>query len=108
MRVKQTNKGECMNTVTACEYLLKELMDLQGYETLEEAQEYYDENYRGEYASLADCAEDFLNETGGLEGVADWLKAHIDYEGIGKDWEIGGDIFTIELGYRKVHVFSNV
>ncbi len=32
---------------------------------------------------------------------------YIDYEKMGRDLELGGDIFTIETGYREVHIFWN-
>jgi len=30
---------------------------------------------------------------------------YIDYERMGRDVELGGDIFTIETGYQEVHIF---
>jgi hypothetical protein len=39
--------------------------------------------------------------------VHESLAFYIDYEKMGRDLELGGDIFTIEAGYREVHIFWN-
>lgn len=79
-------------------------MNIQGEES---AIEYIEENYRGEYETLGDYADEYLTDTGGLENVPDFLLWYINFEAFGRDLEIGGDIFTIEEGYRKIHVFFN-
>ncbi len=40
-------------------------------------------------------------------GWHNWLSLvySIDYEKMGRDMELSGDIFTIETGYREVHTF---
>ncbi|MBN4078634.1 antirestriction protein ArdA [Gammaproteobacteria bacterium AH-315-C21] len=30
---------------------------------------------------------------------------YIDYERMGRDMEMSGDIFTVETGYKQVHIF---
>jgi antirestriction protein len=35
------------------------------------------------------------------------LAYYIDYEAMGRDLELGGDVFTIEIGYQEVHIFWN-
>jgi hypothetical protein len=32
---------------------------------------------------------------------------YIDYDGYGRDEDINGSIFTVELTFGEVHVFSN-
>lgn len=54
------------------------------------------ENYRGQYDSWADFAEQFTEETDGLSGVPDHLKAYIDFERMGRDWRISGDFHYVE------------
>jgi antirestriction protein len=50
------------------------------------------EAYCGKYDTEADWAEQFLNDTGGLEGVPEHLKNYIDFESYGRDARIGGDM----------------
>ena len=87
--------------------LLEELMELQGYETIQEAEEYYDDNYRGEFESLADYAEQWIEQCGDMESMPKYLQGYIDYDSFGRDCELGGDIFTIDGGYKELHVFRN-
>lgn len=48
--------------------------------------------YCGKYDSEADWAEQFLDDTGGLEGVPEHLRNYIDYEAFGRDARLGGDM----------------
>jgi antirestriction protein len=77
-----------------------------GLEHLEEAKRLMDEEYSGEWNSLADWAEDFLDETGQLESIPESLRYYLDFEKYAADCELSGDIFTIEVD-GKVHVFWN-
>ena len=61
-----------------------------------------DESYSGVYTSLADYAEELTSET---TEIPDNLTYYIDYERMGRDMELGGDIFTIETAHDEVHVF---
>ena len=74
---------------------------------LDEAIKYMDEAYRGAWDSLLDYVENFVDDIYGheLKNLPEILRYHIDYEGIARDFELSGDIFTIELD-RKVHVFD--
>lgn len=69
---------------------------------LDEAQQGI-ENYIGTYASLADYAEEVMEG----ETIPERIAPYIDYERMAKDWEMNGDIFTIEPSYDKVMVFAN-
>jgi len=62
------------------------------------------QNYCGCYASLADYAEELTEET---TQIPEHLALYIDYEKMGRDMELGGDVFTIETGYQEVHIFWN-
>jgi antirestriction protein len=55
----------------------------------------------GTYASLADYAESTMD---GVEIPAS-VAPYVDYEGMGRDMEMNGDIFTIELGFDEVLIF---
>ncbi|PQA87681.1 antirestriction protein ArdA [Hyphococcus luteus] len=61
------------------------------------------EDYAGEYKSLEDFAYDFTEQTGVT--IPDSLALYIDYEAMGRDIELNGDVFTIETGFEEVHIF---
>ncbi len=75
---------------------------------LEEACRYIEDGYRGEDENLADYVEQLLDDCYGdiLKGLPDFIRYHIDFDGIAQDMEMNGDIFTIEIG-RHVHVFDS-
>ena len=70
---------------------------------LDEAKRFAEENYQGCYKSLEDYAETFTEETGA--DIPEHLAPYIDYAKMGRDWELSGDIFTLETGFEEVHVF---
>ena len=61
------------------------------------------EDYSGEHDSLADFAEELHRETGSEIPTA--LEHYIDWEAMGKDMELNGDVFTLEINFPKVHIF---
>ena len=69
---------------------------------LEDARKALEENYNGCYSSLADYAEEL---TADASKVPEHLAYYIDYDRMGRDMEMSGDIFTVETGYQEVHVF---
>jgi antirestriction protein len=73
-------------------------------DNIEDAQKAIEENYSGCYASLADYAEELTEDTA---QIPEHLVYYIDYEKMGRDMELSGDIFTIETGYHEVHIFWN-
>lgn len=46
---------------------------------------YLEENYRGVWDSLEDYAQEQAQDCGDMENVPDWLKYHIDWEGVVRD-----------------------
>jgi len=72
--------------------------------SLDDAKKAVDDNYSGCYKSLADYAEELTDNTA---EVPEHLQFYIDYEKMGRDMELGGDVFTIETGYEEVHIFWN-
>ena len=71
---------------------------------LEDARKAAEENYCGCYKSLADYAEELTEET---TQIPENLSFYIDYERMGRDMELNGDIYTIETGFEAVHIFWN-
>ena len=69
---------------------------------LKDAKKAIEDNYSGCYKSLADYAEELTEQTA---EVPENLAFYIDYERMGRDMELGGDVYTIETGYEEVHVF---
>jgi antirestriction protein len=74
-----------------------------GVENIDDAVEAMEENYQGGYDSLADWAEQFAKDTG---ASMDKYESYIDWERVGNDADMSGDVFTIEVD-GKVHVFSS-
>lgn len=71
---------------------------------LDEARRAKEESYYGVYESVADYAEEL---TAGTCEIPEHLSWYIDYERMGRDMEMSGDIFTIETAYNEVHIFGN-
>jgi hypothetical protein len=72
------------------------------YSDIEEARKAIEESYWGCHTSVADYAQELTEDTG---NIPSHLEMYIDYERMGRDMELGGDIFTIETGYQEVHIF---
>lgn len=72
------------------------------FSDLDDARKALEEGYAGEYKTLADFAEEI---TEGTTDIPDNLSYYIDYERMGRDMEMSGDIFTIETAHEEVHVF---
>lgn len=72
---------------------------------LNEAKNALEDKYSGEYDSLADYAEE-LSE-GSVGDIPDNIARYIDYESMGRDMELGGDVFTLTTNDGKVHIFWN-
>jgi len=79
-----------------------------GIRHVEEALRYLEDGYSGEFESLTEYAEQFIDDcySDVLKDLPDFIRCHIDYEGIGRDMELSGDIFTIQQD-GMVHVFQS-
>jgi len=77
---------------------------LSYYSDIDEARKAIEESYCGCHASVADYAQELTEDT---SDIPKHLEMYIDYERMGRDMELSGDIFTIEVGYREVHIFWN-
>lgn len=70
--------------------------------SIDDARKAIEENYSGCYKSLADYAEELTED---ISQIPESLAYYIDYERMGRDMELSGDIYTIETAYDEVHVF---
>ncbi len=75
--------------------------------SVNEARRYMEEGYQGEFDSLTDYAQELVEEcySDVLKELPDFIRYHIDYDGIARDMELSGDVFTLECE-GKVHVFN--
>lgn len=73
---------------------------------LDETKEYFEEHYAGAFKSLEDWAYEFAMDTQGKDSLGSYAS-YIDWERVGRDAEIGGDVFTIDTDDGKTHVFWN-
>jgi antirestriction protein len=71
---------------------------------LDEAIQVLDDNYQGEWDSLEAWTEDYLEQTGQLAALPSQLRTYFDYATFGRDCEMNGDLFTVDVGGRT-HVF---
>lgn len=71
---------------------------------MEQAESTLEDCYHGQFASLADYMEELTTES---VTIPDALRYYVDWEGMARDAEMGGDLFTIETAHGEVHVFSN-
>jgi antirestriction protein len=69
---------------------------------IDAAERALDDQYRGVFSSLAECFEDLTEET---TIIPEALRNYIDYEAMGRDAEMNGEVFTIETAHDQVHVF---
>ena len=68
----------------------------------EEAREAVEDRYYGQFASLADYMQETTEET---TSIPEPLRYYIDWQAMGRDAEMGGDVFTIQTASDEVHVF---
>ncbi|MBK8270699.1 MAG: antirestriction protein ArdA [Planctomycetes bacterium] len=68
-----------------------------GAGNVDEARRYMEEAYRGSFGSLADYAAELIEDcySDAIKTLPEFIRYHIDYDGIGSDMELSGDIFTV-------------
>jgi antirestriction protein len=76
-----------------------------GLRDLDTAEDAMKEHYQGVYDDLADWAYQFAMDTQGEDALGPYAS-YIDWERVGRDAELGGDVFTLEHDGRT-HVFWN-
>jgi len=77
-----------------------------GTTCINEAMRYMEQGYCGEFDSLTDYAQQFIDDcyADALRELPEFIRWHIDYEGIGRDMKLSGDVFSLECD-GKVYVF---
>jgi antirestriction protein len=78
----------------------------QAYD-LEQSKDRLENNYYGCFESYGDFAAEFLDNTGDLSGVPDFVRNYFDFEQYGSDLVSEGGFDCIQLGSRSLHIFSN-
>jgi len=78
-----------------------------GLAGMDEAKQYMDEGYLGEFSSLADYAQELIDDLYSdlIRAIPEFIRYHIDYDGIAHDLELGGHIFTVVCN-GMLHVFD--
>ncbi len=77
------------------------------YDIDESSLDDFREQYQGCYDSLADYAQQWCEDTGSIpRDLPTWLSSNIDWNGVGREFEIDGDIWT-HNGEHGLHVFDN-
>ena len=61
------------------------------------------EDYAGEYRNLEEFAAE-LTEQSGVK-IPGTIAHYVDYEAMGRDMELNGDVYAIETGFEETHVF---
>jgi antirestriction protein len=62
------------------------------------------ENYMGCYSSIADYAQEI---TESCTEIPEHLQFYIDYERMGRDMDMSGDIVAMQTRFDEVHIFLN-
>jgi antirestriction protein len=70
---------------------------------LAEAREACEDRYLGTFESVADYMTEF---TGECMTIPERLRFYIDWEAMGRDAELSGDVFTIQTAHDEVHIFN--
>ncbi len=79
--------------------------EVHGYAgNVEDAQRMLEEQHQGSWGSLAEWAENFMEDSGQLQGLPENLRGYFDFGAFGRDAELGGDIVTFAVD-GDIHVF---
>lgn len=67
------------------------LIEAMEDEKATDPKDFVSDKYRGKADSWADFAQEFTEETNDMSELPKWVQGHIDWESIGRDFELGGD-----------------
>lgn len=74
-------------------------------DNLEDVKRALEDCYIGQYASVADYAQEITEE---CTEIPEHLQYYIDYERMARDMELNGDIIDIELRFEEHHLFFHL
>jgi len=60
--------------------------------------------YHGEYNSVEDFAEEFFDSTGQIDTIPEFVRYHVDWEGVWRDME---GFIEVNAGNGNVYIFRN-
>lgn len=109
----RVGENESFEAIAATVALIEEhgkaaaaFLENQGYgEVNEAAKEAFEEAYIGCYDSVTDYAEEYTRE---CHEIPSFLEYYVDWEKLGRDLELNGDIWSHEAGYHEVYIFRNI
>lgn len=87
--------------------VVTDVVDHYGASYLDEAREAITDRYFGHYDSEEAYAEETCAEGYDLDKLPDFIRHHIDFAGIARDFRLSGDVFFIEAKTGGIHVFNN-
>lgn len=67
----------------------------------------FQEAFAGEFETLEEWAESFLDDTGFFDGMPEHVRPYFNVEAWARDAKLGGDIWTAPASPYGVHVFWN-
>jgi antirestriction protein len=69
----------------------------------------FEDVYRGEFDSLGDYVQDYFEQCGDWKEEGDWFhpSRYVDWDRMGHDLDLSGDIFTVDAPGGKVWVYDN-
>jgi antirestriction protein len=74
----------------------------------DDAEDFVDDRYRGEYDTWKDFAREFTEEVNDISAVPEWLQGHIDWDSVARDFQCGGDLSAYRDGeYGSLYFFWN-
>ena len=71
-----------------------------------QAREEFQDAYAGCFGDLGEYAAQTWDGNEALESLPDELRQNIDWDGVGRDAEFNGTIYSIETGIKETHVFT--
>lgn len=84
-------------------------------DTLEDFEESYCGTYSGwnEDQAIGEYAEELYEDIGGTSELPDWIRPHIDWEGVARDMRYSGEYCAIPVPgkggiYKNFAVFRNI
>lgn len=115
----KTENTECQEDSTDEELVIQELEDQYGEDLIAEfrtgcycdkdaqsIKEYFADHYEGGYPTMGDWAHEWLENTGQLDKISEYIGNYINFDAYGIDAIYGGEFFRIEVN-GTLHVFRN-